>query len=359
MDNRHPTSITKTKSFEKDSERRDLTINALGLDRHGTIIDYQNGIEDLKNQIVKAVGNAQQRFIEDSLRIIRVARFAAKFGFKIEPATRQAMIELGHLVDNVAGERIHDELIKISGSGTTLANYLEHLDDTGILQRILPEIHVMHDFEHTAGTHPEGGVFKHTMAALRASQSNDPVTNLAILFHDVGKPVTRGYTDQGSVSYKGHETAGLPLFDVIANRLKFSNEEKKAIKFAMEHHMKGHRIKELNKSKILALRQNPNWHHLANTMRADDASRGEPLFDPKEFQDRMDYIENIYKSFGETQEFEKRMSALVDGKAIMLIHPGIKGQDIGRIKSATREYIISKEFDVSPEEVRQFISIVK
>ena len=210
-DNRRPDIIHKVKSFEKDSERRDLTFNALGLDRHGTIIDYQNGIEDLQNKIVRAVGNAQERFIEDSLRLIRVARFAAKFGFQIEPETRQAMVDLSHLVDNVSAERIHDELFKIAEvSGEALANYLEHLDNVGILQRMLPEIHVMHDFEHTPATHPEGGVFKHTMAALRASESRDPITNLGILFHDVGKPVTRGYTDSegkpnrgiGTVSYK-------------------------------------------------------------------------------------------------------------------------------------------------------------
>lgn len=157
-DNRRPDQVTKVKSFEQDSERRDLTFNSLGLDRHGTIIDYQNGIEDLKNGIVRAVGNAKERFIEDSLRILRVARFAAKFGFKIDPDTRTAMIDLGHLVDNVSAERIHDEMFKASTSGTTLANYIEHLDDTGLLTRILPEIKDLQRFTHFEMHHPESAM---------------------------------------------------------------------------------------------------------------------------------------------------------------------------------------------------------
>ncbi len=387
-DNRRPDQVTKVKSFEQDSARRDLTFNALGLNRSGTIIDHQNGIEDLKNKIVKTVGNAQERFIEDSLRILRVARFAAKFGFQIEAQTRAAMVELSHLVDNVSAERIHDELIKTASvSGTVLANFLEHLNDTKILQRIMPELVETQNYTHFQMHHPEGAqvkkahsnewepfditnpdhqdkskydlqrgtVWDHIMAALRTSNATDPITNLAILFHDIGKPVTAVDKGGGKVAFPGHETAGMPVFTQIANRLKFSNVEKKAILFAMEHHMKGHRIKELGKGKVLALRQDPNWPYLKDTMRADDASRGQPLFNAKEFHERLAYIEHVYNQFGETQEFERKMSALVDGKLIIGLIPGIQGADIGRIKNNTRDWIISKEFQVTPEEVKQYI----
>lgn len=392
-DNRRPDQVTNVKSFEKDTERRDLTFNALGLDRHGTILDYQNGIEDLKNGIVRTVGSPHDRFIEDSLRILRVARFAAKLGFKIDPETRKVMIELGHTVDNVSKERVHDELFKASTSGTALANYIEHLDDVGLLTRILPEIKIMQTNTHHVMHHPEGAkvkpitggdwnpfditnpthldpeqyelqkgtVFDHIMAVLRASQSQDPVTNQALLFHDVGKPVSRiPYINKETgkeegEGYPGHEHAGLAVFDKIANRLKYSNKEKEAIKFAMEHHMWGHRIRELAKSKVLKMRQNPNWDVLRHTMRADDASRGQPLFDPEEFQSRMDYVEQIFKSFGETQEFERKMSALINGKLIIDLVPGIQGKEIGRIKTATRDWIVGKEFAVTPEEVAEYV----
>lgn len=392
-DQRRPDQVTKVKSFEKDTERRDLTFNALGLDKNGTIFDWQGGIEDLQKGIVRTVGAAKDRFVEDSLRILRVARFAAKLGFKIDPETRQAMIELGHTVDTVSSERVHDELFKASASGNALANYLEHLDDVGLLERLLPEIKVMQTHTHHIMHHPEGAkvkpitggdwnpfditnpshldptqyevqkgtVFDHVMAVLRASESTDPVTNQALLFHDVGKPAARKpYINpqtgqEEGEGYPGHEHAGLAVFDKIANRLKYSNKEKEAIKFAMEHHMLGHRIKEIAKSKVLRMRQNPNWSVLKHTMRADDASRGAPLFDPKEFQNRMDYVENLFKSFGETQEFERRMSALINGNLIIQLVPGIRGKDIGRIKNATRDWIVSKEFQVTPEEVAEYV----
>jgi len=200
-----------------------------------------------------------------------------------------------------------------------------------------------------------GTVWDHTLAALRSSQSSDPITNLSILFHDCGKAITAIDKGEGKTAYPGHEAEGMPIFQKIANRLKFSNKEKEAILFAIEHHMKGHKIKDLKQSSILKLRHSPHWPHLKHTFRADDASRGHPLFNPKEFSDRMDYIETIYKKFGETQEFEKRMSVLVNGKMIMELIPTAKGAEIGRIKSATREMIISKDFNVSQSDVNQFI----
>jgi tRNA nucleotidyltransferase/poly(A) polymerase len=392
-DQRRPDQVTKVKSFEKDTERRDLTFNALGLDKNGTILDYQNGIEDLQNGIVRTVGKPQDRFVEDSLRILRVARFAAKLGFRIDPETRKAMIELNHTVDTVSAERVHDELFKASTSGNSLANYLEHLDDVGLLERLLPEIKVMQTHTHHIMHHPEGAkvkpitggdwnpfditdpshidptqyevrkgtVYDHVIAVLRASESDDPITNQALLFHDVGKPasvkpfINKTTGEQEGEGYPGHEHAGLAVFDKIANRLKYSNKEKEAIKFAMEHHMLGHRIREITKAKVLKMRQNPNWNVLRHTMRADDASRGQPLFDPQEFQDRMDYVENLFKSFGETQEFERRMSTLINGNLIISLVPGVKGKDIGRIKNATRDWIVSKEFGVTPEEVAEYV----
>jgi tRNA nucleotidyltransferase/poly(A) polymerase len=391
-DNRRPDQVTQVKSFEKDTERRDLTFNALGLDKNGIILDYQNGIEDLRNGVVRTVGAAKDRFIEDSLRILRVARFAAKLGFQIDPDTKKAMIELGYTVDNVSAERVHDELFKASTSGSALANYLEHLDEVGLLERILPEIKIMQKHHHHVEHHPEGAkvrptsggdwksfdwtdpthrdkskyelqkgsVYDHLIAVLRASQSNDPITNQAMLFHDVGKPpsakpFSNPETGEEGESFHGHEAAGVPVFQKIANRLKYSNKEKEAIIFAMEHHMWGHQLKSLAKSKVLRMRQSPHWDVLRHTMRADDASRGEPIFNPQEFEDRIAYAEELYKSFGETQAFEKKMSALINGNLIMQLIPGIKGHEIGRIKTATRDWIVSKDFQVTPEEVTEYV----
>lgn len=386
-DNRKPDSVNLEKSFEKDSDRRDITFNALGLTKEGVIIDYQNGIEDLNNKIVRTVGDAKERFKEDALRIVRILRFAARLGFEIEENTKQAVIELKDLLENISPERIRDELYKSAHSGESLAKFIEHLDDTGILERFLPEVSALKNKLHFHLHHPEGAyvhkkgqsfknkkelepfnienpehqdpekhiviqgdAYDHTLAAVRASKETDPVHLLAILFHDLGKATTHK-VEGDKHSYHGHENE-LYLVDNICDRLKISNKDRSALKFAMEHHMKGHKIQELNKNKVLAIRQDPNWPYLKSTLFADDASRGRPLFKPDEFQAKLDYIENLYDKFGATKQFEDRMATLIDGKLIMKVIPTIKGKDIGRIKDAVRQWIVDNDFNVTPEDVK-------
>lgn len=197
-----------------------------------------------------------------------------------------------------------------------------------------------------------GTVFQHTMEALKNSKSNDPLVNMAILFHDIGKLVTKTYApDTNKVRYHGHEGESNKVFDKIANRLKFTNEQKEAILFAAENHMIGHKLDEVKKSRLLHLRQNKNWDTLKHTIYADEASRGSTKFDPNEYETRMNKVEDIANKFGAKQDFEKRMSGYVDGRMIMNILPKIKGTDIGIIKNAVREWIITNDFNVTPEEV--------
>jgi len=381
-DGRHPDSVNIVNSFEIDSSRRDITFNALGLNKDGVIIDYHNGIEDLKNKIIRTVGDAQERFKEDGLRILRTCRFAARMGFAIDSDTKSALIELNHLVDNLSPERIRDELYKAAHSGESLAKFIEHLDDTGLLEKIIPEVKALQGKKHFQGHHPEGAKVKnkvtgeispyiidnpehqdstrheiiqgdaydHTLAALRASKETDPVHLLAIAFHDLGKATTHKVEGEKH-SYAGHESE-LYLIDRIADRLKISNKDREALKFAMEHHMKAHKFEEINKNKVIAIRQNHNWPYLKSTIYADDASRGKPLFDEAAFQKRLDYVENMFKTFGDTQAFELKMSALVSGQLIMQLIPTIKGPDIGRIKNAVRQWIVDNEFNVDANDVK-------
>lgn len=156
IDSRHPSEIKLSNNFKTDSERRDITINSLGLSTQGEIIDYQGGLNDLKNGIIKAVGEPKDRFIEDALRMMRVGRFMARYGFTLDSKTRNAIIELKDTIQKVSPERIRDELFKAASNGSTLANYIEYLKDVGLLKLILPEIDIMDQFEHSPDNHPEG-----------------------------------------------------------------------------------------------------------------------------------------------------------------------------------------------------------
>jgi len=354
-DNRHPDEVKAVDTFDKDAARRDITINSLGLTRDGVVIDYQNGIEDLENKIIRTVGDPQKRFVEDALRLIRALRFASKFGFKIDPPTRNAIENLRDLIDNVSQERIRDELFKIAEvGGSQLAKFIEHLDDVKMLEKILPEVKALQGMEQPKDHHPEGDAYQHTIAALNTSRSKDPITNLAILFHDIGKATSQDFKN-GVPIYYGHQHESGKLVDQVADRLKLSGDDRDAIKFVADNHMIGYQLKDgtMKKSKILVLRNNPYWEHLKDTVYADIMSRGLPRED--EYNKIVNTFDEVQKTFGKKEAFEKKMSALVNGRMIMDLIPGIKGVEIGRIKNQTRDWVVSKNFKVTPEEVNNYI----
>lgn len=140
-DNRRPDNVEFIQSFKEDSKRRDFTINAMGIDADGNVIDYHGGVDDIKKGVLRTVGDSKERFSEDALRILRAVRFAARFNFKVDTKTIEAMKDLKDTVSNTSIERIRDELFKtINYGGDKFANALDLLDETGIWDVIVPEI---------------------------------------------------------------------------------------------------------------------------------------------------------------------------------------------------------------------------
>lgn len=355
-DGRRPDSVETAKSFEHDAARRDFSINALGIDKDGVVIDYHGGLQDIKNKILKTVGDPKQRFSEDALRILRLLRFASKMQFDIDSDTLAAAKELVPLVNNLSAERIRDEMIKAAEKGTSLAAFIQHLDSIGLLQKLLPEIYALKDLKHNPKHHPEGKslVLGHVLEAVKASKSINPITNLAILFHDIGKAVTLGWKEDGQPTYYGHESAGVPIFNEIAKRLRFSNEDKEAIVFAIENHMHGHKLDKMNDKSALRLGQHPHWNVLKDVVYSDEASRGS-LFNPDQYNAKIDRVDKLVARLGDKEKFEKRMAQLINGKMIMELLPGIDGKQIGAIKNNIRDWILQKDFNVSAEEIKQKI----
>lgn len=157
LDGRRPESIEIVMDFKTDASRRDFRFNALAIDKKGNIIDYFDGQGDIKNKIIRTVGNPKDRFQEDFLRMMRASRFAARFGFDIEPETKQAIKDLRFNIQKLAPERIKDEIFKAATqTGDKFAKYLVELDDVGILDIILPEITKLKTLVHPIKYHPEG-----------------------------------------------------------------------------------------------------------------------------------------------------------------------------------------------------------
>lgn len=236
LDGRHPSSVTYVRNLAEDLKRRDFTINAFAVDcSDGSIIDLNGGMEDLKKRTIRAIGEPQQRFGEDALRMLRACRIAAKLNFTIEEHTLTAIGNLKHTLEKVSAERIREELFKLVGSDHPGIG-LMYLKNTGILSIILPEL-AKGEGLWQGGMHHED-VLSHNISTLVASSTLTDVleVRLAALFHDIGKSEVAEEGEARNTFYR-HEIVGEQLTRTIMRRLKASNEQTKTVCHLVRHHM--------------------------------------------------------------------------------------------------------------------------
>lgn len=224
-DARRPDKVVWGKTLEEDLKRRDFTINAMAL-QFNKIIDPHKGQADLKEKLIRAVGDPGERFAEDALRMMRAVRIAAELGFKIEEKTKSAIKMNAKLINKIAKERVRDELLKTLSSlnpydGMTM------FQATGLMQQILPELEKTFGVEQRSpGRHHIYDVGTHSMMSLKNCKSADPITRLATLIHDIGKPQTYKKQDSGTITFYNHEVVGARIAKKIAERLRLSNKQK-------------------------------------------------------------------------------------------------------------------------------------
>jgi poly(A) polymerase len=257
-DGRHPDQVRFSKDPREDVQRRDFTINGLLLDPiSGQVLDFVGGRQDLENKIIRAIGDPEQRFTEDKLRMLRAVRFAARFDYQIEPQTFSAIQTLSDAIDQVSRERVRDELTKMLTEGHARDAFLL-LDRTGLLQQVLPEVPAMKGVEQPPQFHPEGDVFVHTLLLLHKLPHPCPRTLAwGALLHDVGKPPTfRVAPDR--IRFDGHVEVGVKMAEEICRRLRFSNDDTQQIVALVANHMRFAdvtRMKESTLKRFLRLPQ--------------------------------------------------------------------------------------------------------
>ncbi len=246
-DGRHPDAVRYTMIAEEDVDRRDFTINGLLLDparlsldpsdMRAAVLDFVGGIADLDRGLLRAIGSPQARFEEDHLRMLRAVRFAARFGFSIDPATQQAIQILAPRIAAVSRERVRDELTKMLTEGHARRAF-ELLDETGLLVQVLPEIARMQGVEQPPQYHPEGDVWVHTLGLLAQLEPGCSHTLAwGALLHDVGKPPTfRRAPDR--IRFDNHVDVGVAIAAEICRRFRFSNEETHQILALVANHMR-------------------------------------------------------------------------------------------------------------------------
>ncbi|MBI4035465.1 HD domain-containing protein [Candidatus Daviesbacteria bacterium] len=224
-DHRHPTEIGWTNKVEEDLARRDFTINAIALSANNQLVDPFNGLNDINNKIVKAVGKPVKRFEEDALRLIRAIRIATQLEFEIEADTFQAIIKNAELIKEIAWERIRDELFKLLSSDYPYQGIIK-LKEAGLLQIILPEVEKCFGIVQEGPRHDRTyDIGIHSLLALKYTPSTDPLVRLAALLHDIGKVDTVKTDSTGNVTFYNHDVAGGKLSLEIAKRFNLSKKQ--------------------------------------------------------------------------------------------------------------------------------------
>lgn len=270
VDGRHPGHIAFSVP-EEDARRRDFTVNGLFYDPfEKKILDFVGGQEDLKAKRIRAIGNPDERFSEDKLRLLRAVRFSSSLGFEIEKGTWEAVCKNAALIHQVSPERIRDEIVKIF-TRPNPARGLDLLSDSGLLKEILPEVEKMKGCEQSPDYHPEGDVYVHTRLLLEKLENPSLVLALGALFHDVGKPVTFQVKD-GKIRFYEHAPIGARMTRGIMKRLRFSGDEIEAVAECVDNHMKFGDVQKMRSGKLKMFVTRPTFETEMEIHRIDCAS---------------------------------------------------------------------------------------
>jgi len=237
-----PEKVSWGKTIEEDLARRDFTINAIALKLVGKsnsfeMIDPYNGKADLGKKTIKAVGDANQRFKEDALRLLRAIRIATELEFKIEKKTFEKIVEDTPLLEHISKERVQIELLRILKSDNAYEGVML-LYKSGLLNYIIPELlDGVNVSQARPGRHHTEDVFTHNVLSLKYCPSKDQIVKFATLIHDVGKPKSLSKDKEGLVIFHNHEVIGAKIAGEICNRLKFSKKTKEKVVTLIRWHM--------------------------------------------------------------------------------------------------------------------------
>ena len=350
-DCRHPKSVTFTSNLTEDLKRRDFTINAMAYAPKTGLVDEFGGMEDLKNKVIRCVGDPRERFGEDALRMLRAVRFAAQLGFTLSDDVRDAIRDMAEELDQISAERIQTELVKLVTS--PLPHWVRLTYETGITSVIMPEFdRIMVQRQHNP--HHAYTTGEHTLVAMRSIPS-DKVLRLVMLFHDMGKPDVFTTDENGKDHFRGHAAYSAPIAERIMRRLKFDNDTMRQVCTLVRNHslypqLTGKDVRraayqigpELFDSFLLVKRADIMAHH------------------PDVIPGKLDYLRELERIWRDVQLHGDCLSLkdlAVTGKD--LIADGMTpGPEIGRVLEHLLELVLDypekNEHDVLMEESRRY-----
>lgn len=340
-DNRKPETVTLVKDVVKDLSRRDFTINALCYNDEEGLLDLFGGVDDLNNKIIRAIGDAEKRFNEDSLRILRAVRFSAQLGFTIEENTKKAIVSCACLVKNLSVERIISEIDKIIMSDSP--EHLKMLYDLGVSEHIMPELCKCFMQKQNTRWHIYD-VGMHTINVIKNSPKKLHL-RYAALMHDWGKPHCHGINELGEDSFRNHAKVSYTLAESFLKKYKFSNSQKdKILRLVKFHDLEILPEKKYVKRAINKVGDDI-FLDLCSLKRADCLSQNLELTSP-----RLNFIDTLEKLYFEIKENKEGISLKdlkISGNDIKEM--GYEGKKIGEILNFLLEHIIEKPEDNEKE----------
>lgn len=332
-DNRHPKEVTFTRCLREDLLRRDFTINAMAYNDTEGLVDIFGGIQDLQNKTIRCVGCAEERFGEDALRILRAIRFAAQLGFEIEEKTKKGIRKLAPTLANISAERIQVELVKMLVSPNP--GLLRMAYELGITKIILPEFDAMMETTQE-NIHHMYTVGEHTLKAVENIRP-DKVLRLAMLMHDMAKPITKTIDENGVAHFKTHDIKGVELSKKVLRRLKFDNDTISKVTKLVQYH--DYRIPAETKSVRRAMNKigKELFAYYQEVRRADTLAQSEYMREQKlsNIQD----VEVCYQEILQRQECVCLKDLAITGNDLITI--GMEpGKEIGRVLNVLLEKVI-------------------
>lgn len=242
-DSRHPQNVEFVSDLELDLKRRDFTVNAMAYNEEQGIVDLFGGMQDLKNKIIRAVGDPDKRFKEDALRIMRALRFSSVLGFKIEENTKKAIFNNMRLLKNISAERIFSELKKLL-CGENVLNVLDEYRQ--VIGVIIPQLTPTFDCAQNTPWHMFT-VYEHIIHSVEYAPE-DPVIRLTMLLHDIGKPLVKTTDENGRDHFKTHAAAGAEIAAKVLKELKVPNEVFNKVTTLIKYHQS---VENVNDIKII------------------------------------------------------------------------------------------------------------
>lgn len=332
-DSRHPKEVVFTGNLLEDLKRRDFTINAMAYNEKTGLVDAFEGMLDLEQKVIRCVGNPQERFEEDALRILRAIRFSAQLGYTIEEHTKAAIAQLADTLLKISAERIQIELVKLITSQNPY--FLKIAYDTGVTKVILPELDAIMETEQN-NPHHKYSVGEHTLHAMEQVEA-DKVLRLSLLFHDIGKAFTAATDEKGIDHFYGHAAAGEKIAKTVLKRLRFDNSTIYYVSKIVLYH--DYRVEPNRKSVRRAVLKigEDIFPLLFPVKRADILAQSD--YEREQKLQRLEELQRLYEEVIKSKECVSLKTLAVTGTD--LIESGVKpGKEIGVLLKSLLDIVI-------------------